>query len=154
MVTALRKPKRGEFFTLIMQTFDMEVPDALIPQLLAGPTKIVWVNTYHLLSTKGPITLRHKCDLENYLPPPEPSTFGGQAAAEHRNSPRPPEGTSVTIWHPDGTEEIRRGHYSLSEWEDKMEQEGILEATFWLPKSIGEFLFDGVPLRWSVHKKF
>lgn len=153
LVGRYRKPRYGSFFTLITRTYDTAVAEPLLYQLQDAPNTTVRLNTYNLLSTIGPFIFRHKGDLPDYSAPELP-TWGGDAIVDYRNSPRPPNGTAVTVWHPDGTEERRRGQFSLREWEEQMEREGIILSTLWLPKSIGEFLFDGRPLRWSVHKKY
>jgi hypothetical protein len=145
LIAHFSKPRYGNFFSLVTRTYNSSINADDLQKLLDEPKTTVWLNSYKLLTTEGAITLRHKGDLPSY-PVPEPATWGGGGAVEHFKF--------ITIWYPDGTEEVRRGSYSLTEWEDRMEQEGIFQAVLWLPKSIGAFLFDGVPLRWSAYKEY
>jgi hypothetical protein len=124
-----------------MQPFNEPLSGARLEELRSFPTTTGWLNKYHLLSTHGESTFRHKGDLTAYTAP-EPSFWYG--AVDHR----------ITIQRSDGTQEVRRTTLSEREWESEAERQGIIQMVLWLPKNIGTFLFDGVPLRWSFHKKY
>ena len=150
LIAHFRKPRFGQYFTLVTETFGAAIRDDQIAQLLDSPRTTVWLNTYNLLSTIGPFTLRHKGDLPGYSPQ-EPAFWGG---LDLNTAPSPTKKTTIWIEQPDGTTEKRSGLHSEREWEEEMERAGIISSVLWLPKSIGEFLFEGRPLRWSAHKRY
>jgi hypothetical protein len=141
LIAHFHRPRYGSFFTLVTRAFESPLPDDRIHTVRFLPKTTVWLNTYQLLTSKGDFTFRHRCDLPDYSGP-EPSFWTGMVEY------------SITIQHPDGSEEHRKTSLSEADWEVEMERKGIIHKVLWLPKDIGMFLFDGVPLRWTAHKKY
>ncbi len=141
LIAHFNKPRYGAFFTLVTRTFPSPFPANRIHELQSCPTTTIGLNTYQLLSTKDDLTFRHKCDLTDYSAS-EPAFWTGMVEY------------FITIHRPDGTEERRKTNLSENDWETEMERQGIIQKVLWLPKSIGAFLFDGVPLRWTAHKRY
>lgn len=141
LIAHFHRPRYGSFFTLVTRTFESPLPNDRIHELLSCPATTTWLNTYQLLTSKGDLTFRHKSDLPNYSVP-EPSFWTGMVEY------------SITIQRPDGTEERQKTNLSERDWEAEMERQGIIQKVLWLPKDIGAFLFDGVPLRWTTHKTY
>jgi hypothetical protein len=141
LIAHFYRPRYGNFFAMVTHTFNAPLPIDHIHELLLLPTTTVWLNTYQLLKTQGDLTLRHKCDMVDFSAP-EPSFWFGMVE------------TYITIQRPDGTEERLHTYLTEHEWEEEMERQGICQKVLWLPKSLGEFLFDNVPLRWTSHKTY
>jgi len=141
LIAHFKVPRYGSFFTLITRPFEQQLSASELANRQGIPATTVWLNTYHLLATRGGTTFRHRCDLADYSAP-KPAFWSGMVEY------------AVTIQHPNGSEETRRTNLSEREWEAQMEREGIIHKVLWLPKDIGAFLFDGVPLRWTTHKKY
>ena len=141
LIAHFKKPREGTFFALVTRTFDSPLHENHLKLLLNEPKTTVWLNTYKLLGTKDSLTFRIKGILPEYVGSQPVFWFG---EVEH----------FLTIKHPDGTQETRTTTLSEREWEEEMERQGIIHSVLWLPRCIGDFLFNGVPLRWTAHKKF
>lgn len=141
LIAHFKKPRRGDFFTLITRVFDAPLPDDRLNDLCSEPSTTVWLNTYQLLAPKGVVTFRHRGDLLNYSAP-IPAFWFGQ-----------PE-CFVTIEEPNGNTRTISSPLSEVDFEREMELQGVIHSVLWLPVSIGDYLFSGIPLRWSAHKTF
>lgn len=138
LISHFKTPKEGNWFSLVDKVFPSPIPLSEVGQLLTYKTIPVWLNTHNLLEQKGSYFLKHKCDLDSYVSPKPIVWFGwGRATG------------TVEIHFPDGRKEVLCPDCALEVFESQMEARGYFMKVFWVPERVGDYLFNGIPLKWS-----
>jgi len=139
LVASFQRPRFGSFFSLVTKTYSASIADEDLEELSGAPQITVSLNTYRLFGRDGPVEIRRRIDLASFVPQKPKFWFG-------------PETGPLTLEEADGRISYMQVTLPFPEMELEMEHRGYVHSVLWLPASISEFLFEGRPLRWSVHK--